>query len=44
VIEAKQNRPKKDKNGGNTQNPDAAYNIKKALKARLKRFMALKCT
>jgi IS5 family transposase len=44
VIEAKQNRPKKDKNDNNTQNPEAAYNVKKTLKARLKRFMALKCT
>ena len=28
VIEAKQNRPKKDKNGNNTQDPEAAYNVK----------------
>jgi len=28
VIEAKQNRPKKDKNGQNTQDPEAAYNVK----------------
>lgn len=28
VIEAKQNRPKKDKHGNNTQDPEAAYNVK----------------
>jgi len=28
VIEAKQNRPSKDKNGNNTQDPGAAYNVK----------------
>lgn len=28
VIKAKQNRPKKDKHGKNTQDPEAAYNVK----------------
>ena len=28
VIEANQNRPKKDKHGNNTQDPEAAYNVK----------------
>jgi len=28
VIEAKQSRPKKGKNGNNTQDPEAGYNVK----------------
>jgi len=28
VIKAKQNRPKKDKNGNNTHDPEAGYNVK----------------
>ena len=28
VIQAKQNRPRKDKEGSNTQDPEAAYNVK----------------
>jgi IS5 family transposase len=36
VIEAKQNRPKKDKNGDNTQDPEAAYNVKQGSDGKIK--------
>jgi len=36
VIEAKQNRPKKDKKGKNTQDPEAAYNVKQGSDGKLK--------
>jgi IS5 family transposase len=36
VIEAKQNRPKKDKNGKSTQDPEAAYNVKQGSDGKIK--------
>ena len=36
VIKAKQNRPKKDKNGNNTQDPEAAYNVKQGSDGKIK--------
>jgi IS5 family transposase len=38
VIEAKQNRPKKDKNGDNTQDPEAAYNLKQGSDGKIKTY------
>lgn len=36
VIKAKQNRPKKGKNGKNTQDPEAAYNVKQGSDGKVK--------
>jgi IS5 family transposase len=36
VIEAKQRRPKKDKNGNNTQDSEAAYNVKQGSDGKIK--------
>lgn len=36
VIEAKQNRPKKDKNGKSTQDPEAGYSVKQGSDGKLK--------
>ena len=42
VIEAKQNRPKKDKHGNNTQDPDAAYNVKQDSSGKCKTLYGFK--
>lgn len=42
VIEAQRNRPRKDKNGNNTQDPEAAYKVKMAVNGKKKTSFGFK--
>lgn len=42
VIEAKNNRPNKEKDGQNTQDPEAGYNVKQGSDGKMKTTYGLK--